>query len=67
MTIHAEVEFDCPDCKRHILSFGYQTGSKVCSICQWIREIPDISDEQRDFLRKELTDPNIFNPDASPS
>jgi hypothetical protein len=53
-------EFDCAECGRHIISFGYDPGGNLCGVCLnmpgWFRDkrLRDVIDPEHDG--KELMD-----------
>jgi DNA-directed RNA polymerase subunit RPC12/RpoP len=50
-----EIEYDCSDCGRHVIAFGFfgeAEAGKRCNSCQWIRE--DIAPELHGVVRERL-------------
>jgi hypothetical protein len=38
-------EFDCIDCHAHVYSWADRVG-KRCAVCQWIHDMPYLTEEQ---------------------
>jgi hypothetical protein len=51
-------EYDCIDCGRHVLAWGYNTQLERCNSCLWItRNVPLLErDRVREFLGVPLRD-----------
>jgi hypothetical protein len=57
-----ETEFDCVDCGRHVVSFGYDPpGPARCVSCLWIRQ--HVPADQQTAVRQRLGVPLMPNPE----
>jgi hypothetical protein len=55
-----EIEYDCADCGRHIVAFGFFGAAEAgqrCNSCQWVRE--NIPPEHQAIIRERLGVPLI--------
>jgi hypothetical protein len=46
------IEFDCVDCGRHVVSFGYDPPDRRCASCAWVRDY--VAPEHQDDARERL-------------
>ena len=50
-----EIEYDCTDCGRHVIAFGFfgeAEAEKRCNSCQWIRD--NVAPEHHGDARERL-------------
>jgi hypothetical protein len=59
------MEFDCADCGRHVLCFGYTIAPLICSSCEWVRAWipPEQQAETRQRMGVPLVPPRRYETD----
>lgn len=54
-------EFDCVDCGRHVVSFGYDPPDQRCVSCMWIRQ--HVPADKQPAVRQRLGVPRMPDPE----
>ena len=55
-----EIEYDCSDCGRHVIAFGFfgaAEAGKRCNSCEWVRE--NIPPEHQAAIRERLVEQGV--------